>query len=754
MPLLHHLQRLRHHLIQPLRLGLQRLMALRSFGAGKALLTALALLLLTLILGPSLAAWWLFGVGEDHLGRYTEIHQRRITPIVLDHQGQLIGLWPWNADGSHTPQPYLGAAVTTLPPHWWTMVVLLEDANRHRWYHIGGIDWSQFPKMAARFLLGRPNSGASTLEMQLIKTLNADTDVGGLLRLKRKLRDLLHAPAVARALDEAQLAHWAAAHFPLTDSGPHGLEAASWLLFNRPAAQLDLAHQAILAAAVKRRIRTRPRDQAGWEAAQRRWQGTLRRAHLALERLAQAGHIDSKQLQRAHLALERIPQPDLRPGPTLSHCLEHRERDDIDLAARKLDIRAKFIAQGELRQVNAELSPLLGRDWPRHASRIRLTIDRDTNCNAKWQIHRRHRAWTQRLGLPQEKTYLVVAVADHTGRLIRFYATSAYPQYLAFRLQGGRFQRTAPHGDQRRIGSIGKVFAALLAGRAGDRADTPYYRLRRARLIGRYPYQQRSWYRNADGFTGHADANEPGAAIPARLAFARSDNLAVMERLARIPHLARQADTLLDAFGFFPGDLHAPIPDLALGNLHGSPRLVHGLFAPLAAPEAGLTPDCRPSLLEHLEGHPQQQRRLHQRLTEARHQRLQQCRKARHWLQNNPGLDFVHQVLGAVLDPQAHGSASRHLAALRPGGPHRPRLSIAKTGTVTADPERRTTRWVWLGGAFITADGRRYSYLAHAGPLGTTPDLGHASGGQLGQILAPILEPLISPRTTSTTDHP
>ena len=352
----------------------------------------------------------------------------------------------------------------------------------------------------------------------------------------------------------------------------------------------------------------------------------------------------------------------------------------------------------------------------------------------------------QRIGVSVDGVQLLVAVADGKGRLVRFFANSSYPHYLPYRIapQGG-IRLVKPAKDVRTLGSLGKVFAALLLGKAGDRPEDRYYRLRRERVVGRYPYQRREPFRNADGFTGVTSRNDPRAPITARDAFARSDNLALMERLARRPGLETDSTRLLAAFGLSPPKNFEPVTDLPLGRVHGAPRTVHGLFALLVDP-IGEEPVCRPTLV--LAVQPRLGREAAVRAVEAafRADRKHACTRARAWLASAPGaLGFTRAVLSGVLDPARRGTAARYLSRYRQEGPLKLPLSIAKTGTVSAGVAGgvRKVRWVWLAGALETPGGQRYSYVAHAGPVGTARDLGpHAGGGQLGALLLPVLETL------------
>ena len=262
--------------------------------------------------GIGITGWWLLFHTPGREPWYPSWDRQRVRPVMLDADGRLIGMMP-----ARSGAPYTASAPAVVPAHWWRMLVLLEDANRDRWYHWLGVDWSQLPKRLVRSLLGRPNSGGSTLEMQLVKTLHTDTDVKGLWRYMRKARDFLFAPVVSLAFDETELARWVAAHFPFTTSGPHGLEAASWLLFGRPAAELDLARQAVLAAAVKYRVDINAYDETGWHRARSRWRRLIARAELGLDRLQAAGGIDARAHAEAVQTLHELALPDLVPPPAL-----------------------------------------------------------------------------------------------------------------------------------------------------------------------------------------------------------------------------------------------------------------------------------------------------------------------------------------------------------------------------------------------------------------------------------------------------
>ncbi|RMG30992.1 MAG: hypothetical protein D6721_02470, partial [Gammaproteobacteria bacterium] len=328
---------------------------------------------------------WLFHV-PFRTPLYVRYTHERIRPMVLDTEGRLVGLWPVARTPGRRPPPYLGAAPGPLPRYWWRLLVLLEDGNRGRWYHRFGIDFSQLPKILVRLVRQGRVTGGSTLEMQLIKTLHADTDARGLFRVLRKLRDFAFAPAVWLALDDARLARWVAAHFPFTTSGPHGLETASWLLFDRPARDLDLAQQALLAAAVKYRVDINAYDPAGWRRAQARWRRLRQRARHGLLLLERAGGIRPEQRIAAERELMSLQLPSLAPPPRIRSCLAHRDQAAQDLAARKLDARAVFLARSELLEARAELTPWLGRDWPSEVQRVVLTVPLEANCQAKWAV--------------------------------------------------------------------------------------------------------------------------------------------------------------------------------------------------------------------------------------------------------------------------------------------------------------------------------------------------------------------------------
>lgn len=120
------------------------------------------------------------------------------------------------------------------------LVLILED---RRFLSHWGVDVRSVARELLRAVRGRKHGGASTIDMQFIRTVNGRRD----RTLKRKLREVAMAliiqfhfdkkPLLRSYLDQAYFGH-----------GLTGAEAASIKAFGRPVAQLSREESAALAA--------------------------------------------------------------------------------------------------------------------------------------------------------------------------------------------------------------------------------------------------------------------------------------------------------------------------------------------------------------------------------------------------------------------------------------------------------------------------------------------------------------------------
>ncbi len=668
-------------------------------------------------------------------GNYVKWHKQRQEPVLLDRNGILIGAvpavyLPKGKKDELTQSKYRTIPTNDIPTPWWEMVKLLEDQNRGRWFHINGIDISQWPKIPIRYIMGQGLSGGSTLEMQLVKTLQQDTDAKNSSRWLRKLRDILHAPVLANQLsknDEKELAAWSAAHFPLTNSGFHGLTAASYQLFSRHPRDLTLAQQAVLASAIKYRVDTIYGRISSWEL-------TKDRARHVLRLMKTRNLLEQKQYKEALGDLDEMAYPRLVPEEDLRKCLDNRSLLSRDRAARMLDYRLVLLAKGELLQVKAELKDLKIKDWIDNLSVIQLNLDIRKNCQFKWAIQDIKKEMISRvstrqsqLGVPEKETiaqkkhYLTMAIGNNQGEILYFYSDSEYPQYHGYNLGKGGKQLFQPYDHKkelRPIGSVAKAAAALVAGHEGDTRSTKYFQQSRKKITGRYPYEKTSDYQNANGFKGYANRSNKKGWITAEKAFARSDNLAIMDRLEKIG----DREILLQIakeFGWTPKKTRYLPIDIPLGQLYASPRIiqtgVHALFKGSLHDTSDFPCDFK--IIKNIEW-------LSNRESRPENDNTVNCQAIER--RSASTSDFVKTVLSAPLSARLKGTAQ----GLKDYRSHKKTLiqsHIAKTGTVNSgriiNSSLSGTKYAVLSGA-MKVENQIYSYIAQLGPIGSERDLG------------------------------
>ena len=166
---------------------------------------------------------------------------------------------------------------------WFTRAIIAtEDA---RFYHHPGIDPFAGARAARELLAnGRPLSGASTITMQLARMRFGipSTARGKLLELWLAFR--LEAGSTKAAILQAY-----ANRLPM-GSNIYGVEAAAQIYFGEPAADLDLAQSALLAAIPNDPERLNPRTH---------WHALRERQGYVLQRMVATGTIDALQARRA-----------------------------------------------------------------------------------------------------------------------------------------------------------------------------------------------------------------------------------------------------------------------------------------------------------------------------------------------------------------------------------------------------------------------------------------------------------------------
>ncbi len=119
-------------------------------------------------------------------------------------------------------------------------VVVLED---RRFFSHMGIDWRAICREIAKACLLRRAGGASTIDMQFVRTVTGHRE----RKMARKLREMLLAYIIQFRYSKIEIlrSYLAIAYF---GTGLRGAESASFTLYDKPSSELDIGASAKLAA--------------------------------------------------------------------------------------------------------------------------------------------------------------------------------------------------------------------------------------------------------------------------------------------------------------------------------------------------------------------------------------------------------------------------------------------------------------------------------------------------------------------------
>jgi membrane peptidoglycan carboxypeptidase len=504
-----------------------------------------------------------------------------------------------------------------------------------------------------------------------------------------------------------------ARHLPLVAGAPgsrfggtvHGIELAARTLWGKPAAALDLAEQAVLAAAARRPILLAAgTGDPGGAAAAARWE--LLRARAA-HGLALAYGTDDPRVALARARLAELPRPvtaqwvrwpeaaPSRPVPA------HPERRALALLGPVLPLLVE------------ELDGAVGPGWHGRLRGVRITLDIETQLRLASALGRRlaqlRRELGPRLALPLDAqprrpafAQLLAVRVDARGRIRALFTNGEAPLLAA---------RARP----RQIGSLGKAVLALALG-ARDEPAARWCNLARADGA----------VHNPGGNGGVPSCAAPGAWHDARRVFARSENLPLLWRAERLPEAELRALARAAGLGM-PADTPAASA-LTLGLAEAPPRRILALFQALGSGVLGrpaTAPD--PALIEHLDlGSGPAPASAAVPLVDLG--TVLASREVRR---------FVAAMLRAPLDPD--GTLARLGRAAAAG-----RVVLAKTGTTTTPGGG--IRDKWAAGAVAESDGAG-AWLVLLGSSEPRHPLGHGIGGN---SLAPVVELLLD----GTPDEP
>lgn len=134
-----------------------------------------------------------------------------------------------------------------------------------------GTDFISLFRAGVRWLVGCPNGGASTIDMQLVRTLTNRRE----RTVRRKAREIILSIWLRRAIGHEAVLHW---YYTTVycGEGVKGFEAASQRLFGKRVADCDTFEKATLSCLPLRPIPRNPSP--SW------WSLTRRRALIAIRR--------------------------------------------------------------------------------------------------------------------------------------------------------------------------------------------------------------------------------------------------------------------------------------------------------------------------------------------------------------------------------------------------------------------------------------------------------------------------------------
>ncbi|HEU4950708.1 MAG TPA: PBP1A family penicillin-binding protein [Holophagaceae bacterium] len=233
-------------------------------------------------------AWYALSRDTDSFLTLFALRVPKTITKVLDRDGNVIGIF---AEEHRVVIPY-----GDIPKAFTNGLVATEDADY--WTH-GGVSPRGFMRAGFTFVttFGRRMEGASTLEMQLVRTVTAKRKV----ELKRKLKEII----LARALDQ----HYTKqeilekyANEVYFGGGRYGLEAAAEYYFGKSAPQLSVDECAMIVGLVKN-----PNGYNPYNGPRARALAQDRRNHV-LRRMAAEGYLkpaDADALSQKPLKLAR-----------------------------------------------------------------------------------------------------------------------------------------------------------------------------------------------------------------------------------------------------------------------------------------------------------------------------------------------------------------------------------------------------------------------------------------------------------------
>jgi penicillin-binding protein 1A len=685
----------------------------------------------------------------------------------VNFTGETIEIGSYRANPDHKSIP-----VQDVPEYYWQCLVYHEDRHIGGLLNPFGIDFLgvlKIPLSSVQRSIAsgrvRIGVGGSTLPMQLARVIYKTpprSNEGLGTKIGRKIGEWWLAPVIYRELtrggDNTALKQWASNHLWLaqrTGGSPlHGVEVTSRIVFGKTAATLSIAEQFVLASAVNKPIILLEGSERLNRVRLDRWKYiTEVRARHCAERL-----IKDQQVQRDvlfELVNMASGPPDPKIEPKLEASLKTLAPRLADRARANPTIRANVLMSSARIGLREEMKQVFGYNWRRHVRGITTTLDVGDNLVLKRAILRDlkniNKRWGTRLNpgytldpdqartnIELRMPHVIVAAADHNGRIVRYFESSQLAPYFGSAI--ARSQETGGYIralEPRQIASTGKMLAAIAIGNQGrDGADALYVD-------------------NQAPPAGLETCRHKGNLRRGRraiVAFACSLNRPVEWRTARAGQ--RQVRNLVDQFGFnMPpagavGSATPPSTAVVRGLVSGSPRLVHQMSATILASLTGRgqTPVEAPTLVAKYD------------FTSPDNRKAFEARE-RHRIVPNAVIrksarGTIRRLLRAPLCYQSNKKSHGTLKALRDWCAARRRglrLHIAKTGTAVTSNQNATIDG-WVTGGLKFDNGAAYSYVIVVGTGSASQPF--ASRLHSSQLAVPLVRTLLKSLEKHSVEHP
>ena len=211
-------------------------------------------------------------------------------PVLLDRHGEEIA-WLHPLEARVVP-------LDSLPEYVPAAFLAVED---RRFFRHGGVDWWRVLGAAGRNLAaGRVREGASTLSMQLARTLFPERLPGVQRTVSRKLLEVRVAMDIESRYGKDEILELYLNHVYM-GGGAYGVEAGSRHYFDRPASELTLEEAAFLAGSLRAPAHFDPRIDP---------EGARQRRDLVLSLMEDQGLIEAEEALAARdRALTVSPDP-------------------------------------------------------------------------------------------------------------------------------------------------------------------------------------------------------------------------------------------------------------------------------------------------------------------------------------------------------------------------------------------------------------------------------------------------------------